>query len=277
MLTRNLLLRVLSGVPMAAAAIGFFYFTPKNVFITISILLAEISTWEFCQGTAKRKIPLKPLVVYLSVLLSFFSFLFYWSRQDQWGLIMALATLILVLFFSLLNYGYDKKLFFWYVLPLLWIVFPFIVLIVLRFSTFGSSGSSLIIFVILVAAFNDIFAYLGGKKFGKRQLAPTISPNKTIEGSLFGFVGGLAAGVWFQSFFLADFISGWKLFLLIIIVTLASQIGDLLESKFKRYCKIKDSSKVLPGHGGLLDRIDSYLVALPVFFGMIYALGIKAS
>ncbi|NQU65793.1 MAG: phosphatidate cytidylyltransferase, partial [SAR324 cluster bacterium] len=115
----------------------------------------------------------------------------------------------------------------------------------------------------------------GGKNFGKHLLAPLISPQKTIEGSIFGFLGGVFSGFIFKHLFLTTFLSGWRLFLVIIIITAASQLGDLAESKLKRFCGIKDSSNLIPGHGGLLDRIDAYLFAIPVFIGIIYLFGIR--
>ncbi|MCP4751839.1 MAG: phosphatidate cytidylyltransferase [Proteobacteria bacterium] len=276
-MTRNLSLRILTGVPLAVLAIWYFYFAPEKVFVLISIVLAIAGTWEFSRAVAKKRIPIRSPISYLSVLLSFLSFWFFWKGPPEYGAIPLGITAFLILFFSFFRQAGGNRLIVWYSLPLVWIAGPIMMLIVLRFAFDGSTGSDLILFVILVAAFNDIFAYFGGKNFGKHPLAPTISPKKTIEGSIFGLGGALLAGFAMASFYLPDVLSGWRLMLIVIIITLASIIGDLMESKFKRYCQIKDSSNLIPGHGGLLDRIDSYLFALPVFIGMIYALGIPTN
>jgi phosphatidate cytidylyltransferase len=111
----------------------------------------------------------------------------------------------------------------------------------------------------------DIGAYFSGRKFGRRKLAPTISPGKTWE----GVYGGVGANlVWMLLiYWLTDgFEIGLSQFLLIGVATvLISVVGDLFESILKREAGVKDSGKLLPGHGGILDRIDSMIAASPVF------------
>ncbi len=274
MLTRNLLLRVLTGVPLAVLAILYIYLAPEFLFISIAVIIIIIGVWEYGQAIVAKSIPLKPTFLYFSSLLFFLSFLLFWKNHADLGLISFGLTLFTILFFSIFRQSGGNRLLFWYSLPLVWIVFPVILLILLRFSVSLASGSSLILFIIVIAAFNDISAYFGGKKFGKHLLAPQVSPKKTIEGSMFGLAGGLVFGLIFRQLFLSAFISGWRLVLLIMVIAATSQLGDLAESKLKRFCRIKDSSNLLPGHGGLLDRIDAYLFAIPVFIGMTYLLGI---
>jgi phosphatidate cytidylyltransferase len=124
-------------------------------------------------------------------------------------------------------------------------------------------GGTLVFLVMLVVWATDSGAYFAGKAFGKRKLMPNVSPAKTIEGLL----GGLAttmvivAGVMYFS-------PEQELGLLIAVTlftAIASAVGDLSESMFKRVANIKDSGTILPGHGGILDRIDSLTAALPVF------------
>lgn len=125
-------------------------------------------------------------------------------------------------------------------------------------------GTTLLFFLILVVSFSDVFAYFGGKRFGKSLLAPKISPNKTWEGSFFGIVGAGLVGAVFGELTLSMF---WLYgFLLAIILAIVSQLSDLVESKIKRLCKVKDSGNLLPGHGGILDRIDGHLLSAPVFY-----------
>lgn len=264
----------MTGVPLAALAILYIYLAPEFLFILVAAGIIFIGLWEYAQAIVSKSIPLKPVFLYSTSLLFFLSFLFFWKNQGDAALICFGLTLLGLLFLSFFRQTRSDRLLLWYSLPLAWIVIPVIFLILLRFSVSTASGSSLILFIIVIAAFNDISAYFGGKKFGRHLLAPVISPKKTIEGSLFGIAGGLVFGLLFKQFFLPSFIGGWRLLLLIVVIAAVSQLGDLAESKLKRYCGIKDSSNLLPGHGGLLDRIDAYLFAIPVFIGMTYLLGI---
>ncbi len=110
----------------------------------------------------------------------------------------------------------------------------------------------------------DTAAYFGGKALGKKKLAPAISPNKTWAGFYFGFLGALIAVVVSRLIFLD--IEWSKLIVMAGLACLFGQIGDLFESALKRYFGVKDSSAILPGHGGILDRFDSLLFAAPVVY-----------
>ncbi|MFY0989376.1 phosphatidate cytidylyltransferase [Halomonas sp. C05BenzN] len=143
----------------------------------------------------------------------------------------------------------------------LWVLLPaWVGLNVLR-----DSGAVWLLFVLLLVWCADIGAYFAGRAFGRRKLAPRVSPGKSWE----GVAGGMAAtallavgyAVW------QGLGAGGGLILVVatLVVTLASVVGDLLESMLKRHRGIKDSSQLLPGHGGVLDRIDSLTAALPLF------------
>ncbi len=110
---------------------------------------------------------------------------------------------------------------------------------------------------------NDTFAYLGGRFFGKKSLFPRISPKKTWEGTLVGILFTAFAGI-----VIAAFTDTSTLFWMLaaIFVAVASILGDLFESLFKRSLQIKDSGKLLPGHGGILDRMDATFFAVPLFY-----------
>jgi len=128
-------------------------------------------------------------------------------------------------------------------------------------------GTALLFFLLFVISFSDIFAYFGGKRFGKSMLAPTISPKKTWEGSFFGIVGGGIVGAVFGEITMSMF---WLYgMLLAMVMAIVGQFGDLIESKIKRLCNVKDSGKILPGHGGILDRIDGHMLAAPVFYYLL--------
>lgn len=122
------------------------------------------------------------------------------------------------------------------------------------------AGLNLFLFVILVVALTDTFAYFIGRKLGKRKLAPLISPKKTVEGSVGGTLVGTLAGVVFG--LVTGLIPNILVLTLVsFIVSLVGQVGDLVASALKREYKIKDYGKIFPGHGGVMDRLDSQLFA----------------
>ncbi|MCK5836709.1 MAG: phosphatidate cytidylyltransferase [Desulfobacula sp.] len=127
-------------------------------------------------------------------------------------------------------------------------------------------GTLWIIWLLIVIFANDTGAFYTGTFWGKHKLAPNISPNKTIEGSLGGITVSVIAGFIFS----LVFFNSLSLALLIIpcsfLMAIAGQVGDLFESAMKRAGHIKDSGRILPGHGGMLDRIDGLLLAIPVLY-----------
>lgn len=126
-------------------------------------------------------------------------------------------------------------------------------------------GGALIVAVLLGTFLGDTFAHLVGSLIGRRKLAPTISPNKTIEGLLAGMAGGTAAVVAF-ALVSQEWLEAGEAALLGLAVALAAPTGDLLESALKREAGVKDSGRLLGPHGGMLDRVDALLLTLPVGF-----------
>lgn len=122
----------------------------------------------------------------------------------------------------------------------------------------------LLMFCIIWAA--DTGAYITGKAFGKTKLAPVVSPNKTWEGAMGGFILSVSVA-WAGALLLKLEINSWLIYSMIAVLLAAmSVIGDLFESALKRVAHIKDSGNLLPGHGGLFDRLDSTIVVAPLFF-----------
>jgi phosphatidate cytidylyltransferase len=111
----------------------------------------------------------------------------------------------------------------------------------------------------------DTSAYFGGRAFGGRKLAPLVSPGKTVEGFAFGWVGGFLAAV-AANYFLGLRIEPWQIVVLGLLLPPMAVLGDLSESAIKRGMQIKDSSELIPGHGGVMDRIDSILFT----FALVY-------
>jgi phosphatidate cytidylyltransferase len=126
-------------------------------------------------------------------------------------------------------------------------------------------GGHWVVFLFLIVWLGDSAAYYGGRKFGRRLIAPTISPGKTIEGALFGLLGSLVGGLIANFWFFKE-VSLLHCLLAALICGTIGQIGDFAESILKRTAGVKDSSGLFPGHGGFLDRIDSLLFAGPALY-----------
>lgn len=131
------------------------------------------------------------------------------------------------------------------------------------------NGRLYIWFVIFGAFACDTLAYLIGSKFGKNKLCPDVSPNKTIEGSIAGIIGVILSYIiiyMIAKYCLNISLNIWLVMIMAIATGIVGQFGDLAESALKRFCKIKDSGKIIPGHGGVLDRFDSIMFIAPVVY-----------
>ncbi|WP_174868784.1 phosphatidate cytidylyltransferase [Pectobacterium polaris] len=185
-----------------------------------------------------------------------------WSSLVWWG-----VALFLVLFYpasaSFWRHSRTLRL----VFGIMTIVPFFWGMVALRHYNYAINpfaGAWWLLYVMLLVWGADSGAYMFGKLFGKRKLAPKVSPGKTWE----GFLGGLATSALISvlfSLYAPLTIAPWTLLICSIAAALASVLGDLTESMFKREAGIKDSSHLIPGHGGVLDRIDSLTAAVPVF------------
>ncbi len=201
------------------------------------------------------------------ILASLATILIFFSNLEIFYLMLLLVCFLLT--FELVKVTNEMNIFFW-------IQIFFIILIILFLPTF-EKFRQLFFIGIMISVLTDAGAYYVGKTIGNIKIFPTTSPNKTLEGiiggSLFCVVFLSMLFWYFPSFFTLN--TNLTVFIfLIIISSLASIFGDYLQSRFKRTQGVKDSGNILPGHGGLSDRLDSHLVTLPVFFGLINFFGL---
>ena len=201
------------------------------------------------------------------ILASIATILIFFSNLEIFYLMLLLVCFLLT--FELVKVTNEMNIFFW-------IQIFFIILIILFLPTFEKLRQ-LFFIGIMISVLTDVGAYYVGKTIGNIKIFPTTSPNKTLEGiiggSLFCVVFLSMLFWYFPSFFTLN--TNLTVFVfLIVISSLASIFGDYLQSRFKRTQGVKDSGNILPGHGGLSDRLDSHLVTLPVFFGLINFFGL---
>lgn len=131
-----------------------------------------------------------------------------------------------------------------------------------------AAGREWVMLLLFPACLTDTFGFLVGKSIGRRKLAPTISPNKTWEGFFGGLLGGGIFGTWlaYTLFFDGRAVNWTALFAVGLSVSIVSALGDLIESLIKRSVGVKDSSHLIPGHGGALDRLDALTFVAPLFY-----------
>jgi phosphatidate cytidylyltransferase len=154
---------------------------------------------------------------------------------------------------------------------LLLVAFP--LTFAVRLHGLGSEGPRVLLFALVITWIGDTVAYFVGRAIGKHPLAPHLSPKKTWEGSVASFAGSLLVGALFTRWLSAPVP---HLLAMAAAGNLAGQVGDLLESAYKRSAGVKDSGGLLPGHGGILDRIDALILAIPVvwyYWVLIYSPG----
>lgn len=281
--------RVLTALILIPIVVLITLFSPLILFAILSgiVFLLALKEWANLIGITKTYSGKKLFITYASSLA--FSILFFF--------LLAMLTLLVIFFFLFILHFFfkfdlarPKTYFFWpaYILGL-WCL-PVIAIFIYpkgtKFYTQGKTGLAIGFMVILLAWFSlvllqsfnpylalyalvlvwvaDTAAYFVGKKWGQFKLAPNISPGKTWEGLLASVLAGMILSLLAYHLFRFSFdIFAWLIFNMIVVLFAAA--GDLFESIFKRANNVKDSGNMLPGHGGILDRVDALLSAIPVF------------
>lgn len=232
----------------------------KWPFLMIAYIIATIGLFELV-----RMSRLQNNFIYFIIATIFLCFIMYPAyditflnfTMNQFDiLILFIAVLLIATVITKNRFTFDQAGFL--LLATLYIGIAFYFLIMLRFT-----GLNYFLFVLFIIWATDTGAYFIGKSFGKRKLWPEISPNKTIGGAIGGVLTAIVVGIIFQMIYPFD-----KSFAMVILITIVisifGQIGDLVASAIKRHYKVKDSGRIFPGHGGVLDRLDSLLFVLIV-------------
>ena len=267
--------RILTALILIPLVVCGILFLPAIWLALIFGLLTLLSAWEWAALSGIISIPAK--IAYLLLFLPPLLLLHY--SPDLFppavlvlGVVSAAWCLIAVWLFAIRRpLPRDVG---WSVIKMMT---GFVVLIsawwsVITIHDSGASGPELLLFLMILIWGADSGAYFAGKRWGKRKLAPLVSPGKSLEGALGAFAVALLCGV-----VLGFWQSGIGFGLAIALcvgVTFISIVGDLFESLMKRRAGLKDSGNILPGHGGILDRIDSLTAAAPVYLFSLISLGV---
>ncbi|CAG9296061.1 phosphatidate cytidylyltransferase [Celerinatantimonas diazotrophica] len=267
--------RIITALLLAPIAIICIFFLPIKGLAVLLSAIVLIASYEW-SGLVSRSALTRTGI---TVTLAFFWFasfsVFSWQRvADNSGLIaLFFIAVIFWLLALLLVLRYPDSAQYWSTKPLLkccagllaLIPFGWSMLILRNTNTQHSwIGALWVVYVMALVWAADTGAYFAGRRFGRIKLAQKVSPNKTIEGLAGGLIAAMVICLLVLTIVNPD-INGWVFFGTSVLTALVSVLGDLFESMLKREANIKDSGSILPGHGGILDRIDSLTAALPVF------------
>jgi phosphatidate cytidylyltransferase len=256
--------RIITGIILVIAATSGILFLPDGLFAILSaVIILGIGGWEWAKLSGFNDQPRQLLFLValtlfaVGIYLSFNSFYFLLSTLS---IITWLLILVLLSTYSPQTRLYHQKPWLLRLLALPVLLLAWVALLQLR-----EISETLVIYLVLLIAVADTSAFFSGKRFGKNKLAPDLSPGKTLEGMVGALVGSVIWALLGALFFKLE-LGDWVYFILLsMVAVLLSIAGDLFESLLKRQAGEKDSGKILPGHGGVLDRIDSILAAAPFF------------
>ncbi|OAD92239.1 phosphatidate cytidylyltransferase [Aequorivita soesokkakensis] len=269
---KEILVRTLSGV-LYISIIIFAMFTSREWFMGLFFVLAVITLSEYL-----KLVHLTSYLAYFLLAAAFYFLSYNVFDENAVYLLLILSGFVNlfllkdVLWTSKIPMFEKKK----YVTVILYIISGFVFLTLIPVMNIdGRFMPEIIVAVFILVWSNDTFAYLVGKNLGKHKLLERISPKKTIEGFVGGILGALLAG--FVIFKVLENYSPmdaekyplWVWMVMAMIVAIFGTIGDLIQSKFKRQAGVKDSGIIMPGHGGLYDRLDSIIYASPFVYAFL--------
>jgi phosphatidate cytidylyltransferase len=252
--------RLLSGVALAASAFALVWFLPWTALLAVALAVAGLAFLEYARLVRAVDAPLPFLPALAATLAACAGVALPWVHLPS-----LVGVLLVAMAVSLMTSGRHGALLFHGaaagMLAPIYIGLPLGALVGIH-QLAGREG---VLTLIATVAASDTFQYYCGRTFGKRPLAPTISPKKTIEGAIGGLVLAPIALVALAHWWLPALHPGavWVAGLGMVVAGIA---GDLFESALKRAAGVKDSGTLIPGHGGVLDRIDALLFAAPLFY-----------
>jgi len=257
-------LRVITALILAPLALWAIWASSSDAFALGAALIFALGAWEWARLCNLQS--LFGRLVYVALIASLLFVAHRFLGHGEWPLIILFAAAAWWIVALLSVLGYPRSASLWRLavvrgLAGILVMVPAWAALSLLHEHFGP-GFVILLMLLIWAA--DTGAYFSGRAFGKRKLAPNVSPGKTWEGvvggMLFALLIALVSTRWLPP------VDGMANYLALVVLTVAlSVLGDLLESLFKRIAAVKDSGGLLPGHGGVLDRIDSLTAAAPVF------------
>jgi phosphatidate cytidylyltransferase len=258
-----LLQRILTAIPLALGIIWVILFQPSDIFFWVLLVFIAVAAYEWAKLSGLKT---TGQIIYLLIVCTIPWFLLNHAHQYIQYYIYAAVLwwfVICIYLFKAHPESAGSK-----VSPAKLaigvLVIPAALLSMISIHA-QHNGPQWLLYGLMLVWVADIGAYFSGKRFGRNKLAPAISPGKTREG-LYGAVAAVCVYTAIAAYYFGlDMTSTAYLLLLSVVLTLVSVAGDLYESVLKREHGVKDSGAILPGHGGILDRIDSVLAAMPVF------------
>lgn len=279
---KNFIQRAITGIIFVAVLVGCIVCSPLT-FGALFCLVSALATWEFCTlVNVQEGVSVNRGICTLGSVFLFLCFFFNGMNPSGTGIFIPYLVILVYLFVSELYLNKPLPIHNWAfsMLSQLYVGLPFALLNVLGFQTTDNDSVVQYLYILPLSIFvfnwmNDTFAYLTGMLFGKHRLFPRISPKKSWEGSIGGGVFCILTGFALSYFFPILTTAQWVGMGIVVVVF--GTWGDLTESLMKRFLGIKDSGNILPGHGGLLDRFDSVIMAIPAAVVYLYAISALAT
>lgn len=257
--------RLISGLSAAALLVALIYRGGPELISIVVVSIATAGYWEFDRMVFTQKSLYRIIRMAVLIAVTLFSFRT-GLTEGLFAIWFSFATVgIHAILLANRNGNFLEAL---NRLSLEWLGFFYsvsLVVFVLPLLKIGGSSKDWLLLLFLIVFCGDSFAYFGGKLFGKHRLASNVSPKKTLEGGIGGLLGS-ALAAWIWATWIHPFPMSLYFWFLVLMTSLLGQLGDLLESLLKRSRSQKDSGAFLPGHGGLLDRLDGLVFSSPFFY-----------